>query len=148
VFYITPQGELLQVASELAYPNGIAITPDGASLVVDEGRRNRVLKYAIHADGTLSDPDVLLELDDEYLGDAGYSYELGPDGVWCDGWGNLWVAHYGGGKILVVSLEGVLLKKIMLPRGAYPTSAALSPDADTLYVTEGGDGLLYRISVE
>jgi gluconolactonase len=148
VYYITPESELVQVDSELAYPNGIAITPDGRSLVVDEGRRNRVLKYAIHADGTLSDPDVLLELDDEYRGDAGYRYELGPDGVWCDGRGNLWVAHYGGGKVLVISPGGVPLKKILLPRGMYPTSVALSPDADVLYVTEGGEGLLYRIRVE
>ena len=148
VYYITPEGELLQVDSELVYPNGIFISVDGGSLIVDEHRQNRILKYAINADGTWSDPEVLLELEDNYLGDAEYSYELGPDGMWRDSQGNLWVAHYGGGEVLVISSAGELLEKILLPQGIYPTNTTLSSDEKTLYVTEGGDGLLYQIDLE
>ena len=58
------------------------------------------------------------------------------------------MAHYGGGKILVISPDGQLLQQIKLPQGIYPTNVTLSPDEKTLYVTEGGDGYLYQISVE
>jgi len=148
VYYITPEGELLQVDSELVYSNGIFITVDGEGLIVNEHRQNRILKYAINADGTWSDPEVFIELEDNYLGDAEYSYELGPDGMWRDSQGNLWVAHYGGGEVLLISPAGELLEKILLPQGIYPTNTTLSPDEKTLYVTEGGDGLLYQIDLE
>ena len=148
VYYITPEGELMQVDSELVYPNGIFLSLDGQTLYVDEHRQNRILSYSVNPDGTLSDPEVFFEPDDAYLGDAEFSYELGTDGMWRDSQGNLWVAHYGGGKVMVISPEGQLLKLITLPLGIYPTNTTLSPDETTLYVTESGNGLLYQISVE
>jgi gluconolactonase len=148
VYYINPEGELLQVDSALVYPNGIFLSLDGQTLYVDEHRQNRILSYGVNPDGTLSDPAVFFEPDDNYLGEAEFSYELGTDGMWRDSQGNLWVAHYGGGKVLVLSPEGQLLKQITLPQGIYPTNTTLSPDETTLYVTESGNGLLYQISVE
>ncbi len=147
LYYITPTDELWQVDKDLHYPNGISISADGQCLYVDEHRQNRVLKYTINADGTVTDKSVFFEPDDVYLGDAEYNYELGPDGMWRDSQGNLWVAHYGGGKVMVVSPAGKLIKKVMIPKGIYPTNTTLNPAEDTLYVTEGGEGLLYRIGL-
>ena len=48
----------------------------------------------------------------------------------------------------MISPAGELLEKFLLPQGIYPTNTTLSPDEKTLYVTEGGDGLLYQIDLE
>jgi gluconolactonase len=149
VYYITPEGELQQVDSELVYPNGIFLSLDGSTLYVDEHRQNRILSYGVNGDGTWSGPEVFFEPDDTYVGsDPEYSYELGPDGMWRDSQGNLWVAHYGGGKVMVISPAGELLRQIILPGGVYPTNTTLSPDEKTLYVTESGAGSLYQIPLE
>jgi gluconolactonase len=148
VYYYSPAGELMQVDSGLVYANGIALSVDGKTLYVDEHRKNRILKYAVNDDGTLSDSVVFFEPDDEYMGDTEYAYELGTDGMWRDSQGNLWVAHYGGGKVMVISPEGNLLTKLMLPEGIYPTNTTLNADESMLYVTEGGVGLLYQIGVQ
>lgn len=148
LYYISPAGELRQVDAELVYPNGIFLSLDGQTLYVNEHRQNRILSYGVNPDGSLSDPAVFFEPDDAYLGDAEFSYELGPDGMWRDSQGNLWVAHYGGGKVMVISPAGQLLKLIRLPQGSYPTNTTLSADEKTLYVTESGNGVLYQINVE
>ena len=38
VVLVTPEGNVGQVADDLAFPNGMAISPDGATLVVAESR--------------------------------------------------------------------------------------------------------------
>ncbi len=137
----------MQVDSELIYPHGIFISVDEQSLYVNEHRQNRILKYAVDEDGSLGEPTLFFQPDQTYLGDAEFSYELGIDGIWRDSQSNLEVAHYGGGKGLVISPEGQLLKQIMLPRGIYPTNTTLGPDEQPLYLTESGEGLLYAIPV-
>ncbi len=148
VYYLTPEGELGQVDSRLCYPNGIALSLDGQTLFVNEHMKNRVLKYDINPDGTFSDKEVFLELDDECLVEEEFCFELGPDGMTRDSGGNLWIAHYSGGKIVVVSPEGTVLAKLYLSQGLHPTNTVFNQDESILYVTEGGVGLLYQIDLE
>ncbi len=148
VYYLTPEGKLLQVDSKLCYPNGIAISLDRKSLIVNEHRKNRVLKYTLNPNGTLSNRKIFFEMDSECLLDESLRYQLGPDGMCLDSQGNFWVAHYGGGKVVAMSPEGKLLGKFHLPRGRQPTNLAFDVDKKALYITEGELGLLYRVYLE
>src|SRR5258708_32653764 len=47
----TPDGTVRRVAGDVAFPNGMAITPDGGTLIVAESYANRLTAYDIGADG-------------------------------------------------------------------------------------------------
>jgi gluconolactonase len=147
VYYLSPARQLSQVATGLCYPNGLMITVNGKHLLINEHRKNRILTYIILPGGGLSDPQVLYRLDSDCLLDSGLAYEVGPDGMCLDGQGNIWVAHFGGGKIVAVSLRGRLLGMVRLPRGRKPTNLTYRADTDALYVTEAEFGLLYQIDL-
>jgi len=146
IYYLTPKGKLLQVAKDISYANGLVISHDGKSLIVAEHRRNCLLKYSINPDGTLSNKAVFFNMDTDCAVKADLCWIIGPDGLKIDSKGNIWIAQLAGGKIVVVSPEGKLLRKIFLPKdGGGPTNVAFTPDEKTLYVTDGLLGLLYRI---
>src|SRR5215208_4784652 len=51
---VTPDGKPSEVAKELAFPNGMVITPDNETLVVAESFAARLTAFDIEDDGTLS----------------------------------------------------------------------------------------------
>ena len=53
VVLVTPDGSVSQVAGDLAFPNGMAITPDGGTLIVAESYGNRLTAYDISRSGGL-----------------------------------------------------------------------------------------------
>src|SRR5260370_20099936 len=53
VVLATPDGTVGQVAGDVAFPNGMAITPDGGTLIVAESYASRLTAYDIGADGGL-----------------------------------------------------------------------------------------------
>jgi sugar lactone lactonase YvrE len=54
VVLVTPDGAARRVADGLAFPNGMAITPDNATLIVAESYGRRLTAFDIAADGGLS----------------------------------------------------------------------------------------------
>src|SRR2546422_4158360 len=50
----TPDGSARQVADGIAFPNGMAVTPDNATLIVAESYGKRLTAVRIPADGSLS----------------------------------------------------------------------------------------------
>src|SRR6266702_3141242 len=75
---VTPDGSARQVAGDLAFPNGMVITPDNATLIVSESFAGRLSAFDIAADGSLSNRRVWAE-------------GLGPDGICLDAEGAVWV---------------------------------------------------------
>lgn len=61
IVLVTPDGNVRVVAHDLAFPNGMAITPEGATLIVAESYANRLTAYDIGADGDLSNRRVWVE---------------------------------------------------------------------------------------
>jgi gluconolactonase len=54
ILYLAPGGrQWVEVANDLNYANGIGISPDQKTLYVSETVGNCILKFAVHADGTL-----------------------------------------------------------------------------------------------
>ena len=54
VALVTPDGSARQVADGVAFPNGMAVTPDNSTLIVAESYASRLTAFDIAADGALS----------------------------------------------------------------------------------------------
>lgn len=69
------------VADGVDFPNGAAITPDGAQLILAETMAHRLVAFDIEADGSLVNRRVWADLDDRLA-----------DGICLDAEGCVWVA--------------------------------------------------------
>lgn len=76
---VRPDGEMREVAGDVWFPNGMAVTPDDATLIVAESYGHRLTAFDITAEGDLSNRRVWAE-----LGDAA------PDGICLDAEGAVW----------------------------------------------------------
>jgi sugar lactone lactonase YvrE len=85
-------------------------------------------------DGSLSNKRVFLRLDDVESRDPAWGWEVGPDGLAVDGEGNVYVAEYGAGHVLIVDDNAMLLATIDVPE-PYVTAPALSPDGSRIFIT-------------
>ena len=93
-----------QLETELAYPNGLAVTPDQTRLVVAESSRFRLLEYDLLPTGTVTNRRVLIEFPREDVeGLRGGDFE--PDGMVFDSQSRLYVAMWTGGMINVVDID-------------------------------------------
>jgi len=78
---VTPDGTVRRVAEDIAFPNGMAVTPDNSTLIVAESFAGRLTAFDIAADGSLSHRRIWAE-----LGQGGDGICLDEDGaVWASG---------------------------------------------------------------
>ena len=105
---VTPDGEARQVADGVAFPNGMAVTPDDATLIVAESYANRLTAFDIAADGSLSDRRVWAELGGGY-----------PDGICLDAEGAVWYADVPNKRCVRVREGGEVLETVELDRGCF-----------------------------
>jgi sugar lactone lactonase YvrE len=62
--------------------------------------------------------------------------------------GNLYVAHYGGGNVLIINSNGEVIERIKMG-GLRPTNVAFGgPDRKMLYVTEVDTESVYRFNTD
>jgi sugar lactone lactonase YvrE len=123
---VTPDGRTRGVADDLAFPNGMAITPDGATLIVAESYGNRLTAFEIGDDGELAGRRVWANVGDDH-----------PDGICVDAEGAVWYADVGNKHCVRVREGGDILGTVDLDRGAF--SCTLS---------RGGDPKLYVVGQE
>ena len=122
VVLVTPEGEVRSVANELAFPNGMAITADGSTLIVAESHGNRLTAYDIGPDGDLANRRTWADAGDDH-----------PDGICVDAEGAVWYADVGNRHCVRVREGGEVLATVELDRGAF--ACALSRgDRPQLYV--------------
>ena len=144
VYYLDPNGLIHEIDRGLCFPNGIALSPEEKKLYVNEHRKNQTLIYELDEFGLPRTKSVFAIYDNDCLLDEKDSFELGPDGLSVDQEGNLWVAHYGGGKIVKINPKGELIQELRLPQGRKPTSTAFQTVSRELFVTEAEYGSLFR----
>lgn len=132
------EGELKLLASDLAGPNGIALSPDERTLYVGDWDDNHkvVMAYDLAADATVSNPRLLIDLTAEPGEDA-------IDGVKVDRHGNVYVSGPGG--VWVVTADGRRLGMIRTPEHVH-NMAWGDTDRRTLYLAARTD--LYRLRLE
>jgi sugar lactone lactonase YvrE len=124
ILLVTNEGVRI-VAPDLECPNGLALTPDGATLLASETGRERVLAFTVDRDGSLRDKRVFAELG------AGRC----PDGLCLDAEGAVWVASYTSGEVLRVLDGGEVTHRV--ETGRSPVATALGgDDRCTLFVVE------------
>jgi gluconolactonase len=151
VFHMTADGRTAQVADDLHYANGLAVSADRTRLFVNESEAGRVVSFAIGEGGSLSDRRLFVRVfsADPESGASAYpdGLKLGPDG-------NLYIGQYSKGRIVVVDAEGKFVKAIDVPSAAAP-NLAFSPDGRTMFVTAVDDtsaapypGKVYEVGLE
>jgi gluconolactonase len=140
VFYLPPgEGAKVQLFQEnIAYPNGIAISPDGQRVYISEYGKNRIIGApAMNAKDIYDTPYVF----------ARFEGGVGPDGLAVDTEGNVYVAHYKAGEVVVVDPNGFQFGTIRLPEEAGTYSTNLAFHDGHLYVTESNKNEVWRIKV-
>jgi sugar lactone lactonase YvrE len=117
VVLVTPDGTVARVADDLAFPNGMAITEDGRTLIVAESYAERLTAYDIGGDGGLRNRRVWADTPGDH-----------PDGICIDAEGAAWYADVGNQHCVRVREGGQVLATVDLDRGAF--ACALSRGQD------------------
>jgi sugar lactone lactonase YvrE len=123
VALVTPEGGVSQVADGLSFPNGMAISPDGATLIVAESYANRLSGYDIGSDGSLGSRRTWAETPGDH-----------PDGICMDAEGAVWYADVGNRHCVRVREGGQVLATVDLDRGAFACVLSRG-DQPRLFVT-------------
>lgn len=120
VYHITPKGVMSLIARPQGRPNGIALSPNGRILYVDNSDDRNVRAYDVDHNGEVSNERVVVSNIDGV-----------PDGMKVDEKGNLYITAKG---VAIYSPSGALLHTIELAER--PANCAFGdPDLQTLYIT-------------
>jgi gluconolactonase len=136
VFRIAPDGSLAVATDDFEFPNGLAFSPDGRTLYVDDTRRFHIRAYDVRPDGSLANGRLFADMKSA---DPGV-----PDGMKVDIQGNVYCTGPGG--VWVFAPSGELLGRIVTPE--VPANVAFG-DADwrSLYVTARTSVFRVRLNV-
>ena len=105
---VDPDGAVHCAATEMAFPNGTVITPDGRTLIVAETLGMRLTAFDIADDGSLQNRRVWAALDGR-----------APDGICLDADGNVWVANALAPECVLVAEGGEVLRTVSTTRNCY-----------------------------
>ena len=119
---VGPDGAVRQVADALAFPNGMAVTPDNSRLIVAESLAGLLTAFDIDPDGSLSDRRVWADLGGGV-----------PDGICLDVEGAVWYADVPNQRVVRVREGGEVLETVSLDRGCFACMLG-GPDRQTLFV--------------
>jgi sugar lactone lactonase YvrE len=117
---VDPDGTIVVVAEELAFPNGMVITPDGMSLIVGETFAGRYTAFSIAEDGSLGERRVWAQVTPEppagttladFLAAGGFA----PDGCCLDREGHIWSADADGRRCARLAPGGDIVEEIRMP---------------------------------
>jgi len=108
IVLLTPDGSVRQVADSIAFPNGMAITPDNLMLIIAESYGNKLSAFDIAADGGLSNRRVWADLGDGV-----------PDGICIDADGAVWYADVPNKRCVRVREGGEQLQIVTADRGCF-----------------------------
>jgi sugar lactone lactonase YvrE len=120
---ITAGGETRRVATQTAFPNGMAISPDNRTLILAESHGRCLTAFDIDETGDLSNRRIWAD-----LGDGA------PDGICIDAQSAVWYADVPNRRCVRVSEGGKVLEQLDIDRGAFACMLG-GPDRKTLYIT-------------
>ena len=136
VYRVTPEGKVSAFANELAYPNGIAVSPDGAHVYVSESRAQRLITFTIDATGQPLDQTLVRR----------FREPGNPDGLAVDVEGNILQSLPGIRAIAYVSAAGELIDLYHVPDWAPANLAFGGEDMKTVYVCGAAQNSVYQFS--
>lgn len=137
VYYVAPDGKVTPILPNLAVANGIALSPDGKTLWVTEFSRGLLHRVSLTNATTVAPFGTAIVY--QFTGPA-------PDSMRVDADGNVYVAVYHQGRVLVFNPLGIPIGQVLLPgreegHNLHSTSVAIRPGTDELYIlTNDADG--------
>jgi sugar lactone lactonase YvrE len=119
---VTPDGQARQVADNIAFPNGMVVTPDNSTLIVAESFARTLTAFDIASDGSLSNRRI-------------WAAEIGADGICLDGEGAIWSPNIAAGTPEVIRLRegGEVLQRITLDAACFACMLG-GDDGKTLFM--------------
>lgn len=142
------RGELRLLFPNITISNAICFAPSGDLAYFADTPTGKVWRQKLDSAGwPKGDAEVFLDLPSD-------TYR--PDGAVVDAQGDLWIAHYGFGKVVRFDASGKDLGSYPVPGRASTCPAFGGPDLTTLYVTTARqnlpdltpeDGQTYEIAV-
>jgi sugar lactone lactonase YvrE len=121
---IDPDGSSVLLSSDMGTTNGIELSPDEKILYVNESIQRKIWAFDVDNNGNISNKRLFGEFSD-----------FGFDGMKCDKHGNLYIARYGKGTILVLSPQGKQIREVSL-KGKDCTNLVFGgKDKKTIFVT-------------
>lgn len=127
VYRIGPDNTLTLLTKDQTAPNGLAFSPDGKYLYIDDDNTKDIRRYSFHKDGTISDGTVFGDMKDPTNRGV-------PDGMKVDKKGNLFVSGPNG--IWVWNSKGVHIGTVQMPHGMANLTWG-GPGYSSLYITAG-----------
>ncbi|MEA4916629.1 SMP-30/gluconolactonase/LRE family protein [Proteiniphilum sp.] len=117
VYHLSREGVVTRVIDDYKQPNGIIGTEDGKTLYVADINDQKIWKYEIQSDGTLTGKIFFAP--------------KGSDGMTIDNRGNVYLTM---GKVWVYSPDGSLIEEIEVPES--PSNVCFGgKDRDILFIT-------------
>jgi sugar lactone lactonase YvrE len=111
-----------EVADDIAFPNGMAVTPDNSTLIVADSYRHSLVAFDIGADGGLSGRRAWADLG-----------EGTPDGICVDAQNAVWYADVPNRRCVRVAEGGAVRQVVELDRGGFACVLG-GPDGTTLFI--------------
>lgn len=108
IILVEPDGSAKQVAEGIAFPNGMAITPDDSTLIVADSYSKKLTAFDIASDGGLSNERVWADLGSGV-----------PDGICLDEKGAVWYADVPNKRCVRIREGGEVLQTVELDRGCF-----------------------------
>ncbi len=136
VYRLDDKGDLRLLTKDLTQPNGLAFSPDGKHMYIDDSEQRNIRVYDFSRDGTLRNGRIFGE-------EPGAKNDGVPDGIKVDHSGNLFVTGPKG--IWVWDPQGHHLGTIEMPE--QPANLAWGDrDYRTLYITASTS--VYRLQTK
>lgn len=138
VFHLSVDGALSELMGGIPGPNGIALTPDGESLLVAVTRANAVWRLPLTKAGKVKKAGVFIQL----------SGGIGPDGLAIADDGRIVVVHAGLG-VWLFAPSGLPLAFWRDPDLHYVTNLAAHPHRQgCYYVTESATSSIIEFNID
>ncbi|MEY2462431.1 MAG: hypothetical protein QOH64_569 [Acidimicrobiaceae bacterium] len=119
---VRPDGAVSIAASDLRFPNGTVITPDGSTLIVGESFGEGYEAFTINADATLGNRRRWADTPGE-----------SPDGCTLDAEGAIWFADAGGKQVVRVLEGGEITHRVPAPMPTFACALG-GEDGRTLFI--------------
>ncbi|MCP9966542.1 SMP-30/gluconolactonase/LRE family protein [Actinomadura madurae] len=138
---VDPGGEVTEVADDLWFPNGSAITADGV-LVVNETFGDRISAFDVTGDGRLVNRRTWARFGplptDRSVEQMLAGVSVAPDGACLDAGGGLWVADVLGARLIRVTDGGEITDELSLGINVFACALGGS-DGRTLFACAAPD---------
>jgi sugar lactone lactonase YvrE len=127
---LEPDWSTRVVVDGLTQPNGLGWSPDGRTFYLVDSAEREI--SAFDAVGNRVTGRRLF---------CSFAADDVPDGLCVDSEGCLWVALWGGGRLVRIAPDGQLLSTLPVPVVQPSSCAFVGPDLDVLCVTSAREGL-------